>query len=92
MASLVHELRCDPAIFERILAVNAQNILPASGAATINEEPELAFEESIPLDGEDPVGEKMIEELGKASPKDSAAPTGERMPEQIPASERSGTS
>ena len=28
--------------------MNAQNIVPASGAATTSEEPELAFEESIP--------------------------------------------
>ena len=30
-----------------------------------NEEPELGAEESIPLDGKDPVGEQMMEELGQ---------------------------
>ena len=32
-----------------------------------NEEPELGAEESIPLDGKDPVGEQMMEELGRDS-------------------------
>ena len=55
-----------------------------------NEEPEIGFEESVPLDGEDPVGEKMIDELGeqrrpgreKAPPEPAAEP----MPQQFPAS------
>lgn len=36
----------------------------ASGPGASNEEPELGFEESIPSDGGDPIGEKMIDELG----------------------------
>jgi len=56
--------------------MNAQVIMRTPGAAATNEEPELAFEESIPLDGNDPVGENMIEELGrgKESPESSADP------------------
>ncbi len=34
-----------------------------------NEEPELGAEESIPLDGKDPVGEQMMKELGRDSGK-----------------------
>ena len=30
-----------------------------------NEEPELGAEESIPLDGKDPVGEQMMKDLGR---------------------------
>lgn len=30
-----------------------------------NEEPELGNEESVPLDGKDPVGEKMMDDLGR---------------------------
>jgi hypothetical protein len=55
----------------------------------INEEPEIAFEESIPSDGKDEVGEKMMEDLGrdKASKEDSPSPPAEPpMPEQFPAS------
>ena len=55
---------------------------------TPNEEPEIGFEESIPLDGPDPVGEKMIEELGGREPvqKEPSSPPPEPMPEQFPAS------
>jgi len=55
----------------------------------VNEEPEIAFEESIPSDGKDEVGEKMMEDLGrdKASKEDSPSPPAEPpMPEQFPAS------
>ncbi|MDM0103521.1 hypothetical protein QTH97_01150 [Variovorax sp. J22R24] len=54
----------------------------------INEEPEIAFEESIPSDGKDEVGEKMIEELGrdKVAKEDSPSEPAEPMPEQFPAS------
>ena len=58
----------------------------------VNEEPELAFEESVPLDGPDPEGEKMIEELGqekrrrKAEQEPPRPAEGEPMPEQFPAS------
>ncbi|VTU31692.1 hypothetical protein H6CHR_03651 [Variovorax sp. PBL-H6] len=58
--------------------------------ATPNEEPEIGFEESIPLDGPDPVGEKMIEDLGggKRAEKEppSQSPPSEPLPEQFPAS------
>jgi hypothetical protein len=55
---------------------------------TPNEEPEIGFEESIPLDGPDPVGEKMIEELGGREPvqKEPSSSPPEPMPEQFPAS------
>ncbi|WP_077002206.1 hypothetical protein [Variovorax sp. KK3] len=57
-----------------------------------NEEPEIAFEESIPLDGRDPVGEQMIEDLGRKQGKYEKAdkvppqPPAEPMPEQLPVS------
>lgn len=54
-----------------------------------NEEPEIGFEESIPLDGEDPVGEKMIDELDQNKPareQTPPAPAAEPMPRQFPAS------
>jgi hypothetical protein len=55
-----------------------------------NEEPEIAFEESIPSDGDDPVGAKMIDELGQTRPdKPEQAPEDpppEPMPEQLPVS------
>ncbi|WP_157730652.1 hypothetical protein [Variovorax sp. HW608] len=58
----------------------------------LNEEPELTFEESVPLDGPDPEGERMIDELGQERRRRQAeqAPPrpaeGEPMPEQFPAS------
>ena len=55
----------------------------------VNEEPEIGFEESIPLDGTDPVGEKMIDELGENKPdRDDPGkePPPEPMPEQLPVS------
>jgi hypothetical protein len=55
----------------------------------INEEPEIAFEESIPLDGTDPVGEKMIDELDENKPdrtEPKKEPPPEPMPEQLPVS------
>ena len=56
-------------------------------AASPNEEPEIAFEESIPLDGSDPVGEKMIEDLGRERPEQKPpSPPAEPMPEQLPVS------
>ena len=54
-----------------------------------NEEPEIGFEESIPMDGEDPVGEKMIDELGQRRPaqeKTTPASPAEPMPQQLPVS------
>ena len=53
-----------------------------------NEEPEITFEESIPSDGKDAIGEKMIDELGqdKAKKKDSQGQPPEPMPEQLPVS------
>lgn len=54
-----------------------------------NDEPELGADESVPLDGKDPVGEKMIEELGRERRKDKAddrdADPGP-LPEQLPVS------
>jgi hypothetical protein len=35
-----------------------------------HEEPEITQEESIPSDGKDEVGEKMMEELGREKSKD----------------------
>ena len=61
----------------------------------VNEEPELASEESVPLDGPDPEGERMIQELGQEKrrrqaeqdPQRPADPAdGEPLPEQFPAS------
>ena len=37
---------------------------------TGNEEPELGAEESVPLDGKDPVGEQMMEDLGRERRKE----------------------
>lgn len=55
-----------------------------------NEEPELGADESIPLDGKDPVGEKMIEELGrKSSTKEPDSDPDTKpgpLPEQLPVS------
>lgn len=68
---------------------------PASPRRPVtNEEPELAFEESIPSDGKDPVGEKMIDELDQAKPDETnpdrtepkKEPPPEPMPEQLPVS------
>jgi|UPI0005717F05 hypothetical protein len=57
-----------------------------------NEEPELASEESVPLDGKDEVGEKMMEDLGREKAQkaeDDApppSPPAEPMPKQFPTS------
>jgi hypothetical protein len=66
-----------------------------------NEEPELGNEESVPLDGKDPVGEKMMDDLGReraseegngGGAKQPAAPGAGReddpgpLPEQLPVS------
>ncbi|OUM02731.1 hypothetical protein [Variovorax sp. JS1663] len=54
-----------------------------------DDEPEIGFEESIPLDGRDPVGEKMIEDLGRDGEhpgKVPPSPPAEPMPEQLPVS------
>ena len=57
-----------------------------------NEEPEIASEESIPLDGRDPIGEKMIDDLGRdrSGEDDAKKPQPDRpaepMPEQLPVS------
>jgi len=56
-----------------------------------NEEPEIGFEESIPSDGKDPVGEAMIDNLGKDTPahkpdKLPPAPPAGPLPEQLPVS------
>ena len=54
---------------------------------TSDEEPEIGFEESIPLDGPDPVGEKMIDDLGRErTAGDSSSSKPESMPKQFPAS------
>jgi hypothetical protein len=63
---------------------------PASSRhPTLDEEPEIGFEESIPSDGKDPVGEKMIDELDQAKPnrtEPKKEPPPEPMPEQLPVS------
>lgn len=41
---------------------------PAKPAARSNEEPEITQEESVPSDGKDKKGEKMMEELGADKP------------------------
>ena len=58
---------------------------------TTNEEPEITNEDSVPSDGKDPVGEKMIDELGKSDAgkkvdKVPPAPGAEPMPKQMPVS------
>jgi hypothetical protein len=69
----------------------ANTYSPLSQSTAINEEPEIAFEESVPSDGPDPEGERMIEELGqligreKERRKDSLA-NGEPLPRQFPVS------
>jgi hypothetical protein len=56
-----------------------------------NEEPDIGFEESIPSDGKDPVGEAMIDSLDKDEPAHQpdklppARPAGP-FPEQLPVS------
>ena len=56
-----------------------------------NEEPELGAEESIPLDGKDPVGEEMMKALSRDSRKRSDESANSEddpgpLPEQFPAS------
>ena len=52
-----------------------------------NEEPDIGFEESIPSDGDDPIGEKMIDDLAQPRPdKAPKEPPPEPMPEQLPVS------
>lgn len=54
-----------------------------------NEEPELGADESIPLDGTDPVGEEMMKDLGRSKSANARA-KGEDdpgpLPEQFPVS------
>jgi len=38
---------------------------PHPGDPGVREEPEITQEESVPSDGKDPVGEKMMDELGR---------------------------
>lgn len=70
----------------------AEKTLPTSPRGpTTNEEPEIANEESVPLDGKDTEGEKMIEELGESDAgkkldKVPPAPGAEPMPKQMPVS------
>ena len=47
---------------------------PAKPPATTNEEPELTQEESVPTDGKDRQGERMMEELGRDKPGPPLAP------------------
>jgi len=50
-----------------------------------NEEPELGAEESIPLDGKDPIGEEMMKDLGRDSRKRSdGSANGENDPGPLP--------
>lgn len=46
----------------------------AEPAVTANEEPEIVQEESVPSDGKDIEGEKMMEELGKHKPGPALSP------------------
>jgi hypothetical protein len=63
---------------------------PLSRAGDVNEEPEIGFEESVPLDGPDPEGERMIEELGRERGRrneDQRPPAGpDRERRQVPPS------
>ena len=52
----------------------------AGPAGTANEEPGIVQEESIPSDGKDVDGEKMMEELGKHKPGPELAPDKREMP------------
>lgn len=45
---------------------------PPSTDKLPNEEPEIVQEESVPSDGKDPKGEKMMEELGRHKPQPPA--------------------
>ncbi|MDM0035678.1 hypothetical protein QTI33_26330 [Variovorax sp. J22P271] len=50
-----------------------------------NEEPELGAEESVPLDGKDPVGEQMMKDLGRDAGKGAKErTTGEEDPGPLP--------
>jgi len=54
-----------------------------------NEEPELGADESIPLDGTDPVGEEMMKDLGRNKRADERAKGQDDpgpLPEQLPVS------
>lgn len=43
---------------------------PSTAKTPDNEEPERVDEESVPSDGRDELGEKMIEDLGRDLPKE----------------------
>lgn len=45
---------------------------PPSTDELLNEEPEIVQEESVPSDGKDTKGEKMMEELGRHKPQPPA--------------------
>ncbi len=49
---------------------------PAAPPPPSNEEPEFTQEESVPSDGKDEEGEKMIEELGADKPGKPLSPDG----------------
>jgi hypothetical protein len=53
-----------------------------------NEEPELGADESVPLDGKDPVGEEMMKDLGRDMKKNRQEDESDPgpLPEQFPAS------
>ncbi len=70
----------------------ADKIRPASPRRPAsNEEPQITNEESVPSDGKDPEGVKMIDELGKSDAgkkldKVPPAAGAEPMPKQMPVS------
>jgi hypothetical protein len=49
----------------RTSAPAAASTGPGNSPAPSSDEPELSSEESVPSDGKDEVGEKMMEELGR---------------------------
>lgn len=61
---------------------------PAARKHPGNDEPEIGFEESVPSDGKDPLGEKMIEDLGRVRPE--ATPKGRAAPGAAPKKKEKG--
>ncbi|VWX63636.1 conserved hypothetical protein [Burkholderiales bacterium 8X] len=49
-----------------------------------NEEPQITNEDSVPLDGKDPVGEKMMDELGKDRRRNDEQPAEKATEDKVP--------
>lgn len=51
-----------------------------------SDEPEISSDESVPIDGKDPVGEKMMDDLGKERGVKKSEADSEPMPKEFPVS------